>query len=334
MNLQSVPLTQSDVRFFSGRSNPILAASIASCLGVRLEETHFSRFSNDNLFVQLGASVRGRNVYIVQSLVPPVSDHLMELMMMLDIAKGAAAREIHAIIPYFSYARSDKKDAPRISITARLVADLIRTAGATHVMTMTLHSPQVHGFFSVPTDPLTARGLIADYYIPKQYSAEDTVVVSPDVGSAKPAARFAQMLGLGVATANKTRVDDTRVSYSGLIARQVSGFRRALIHDDEIATGGTIVELSRLLIDNGLEEVCVIGTHGLFLHGALDRLEAIPQIKEIVTTDTVPQRWPVEDSKLVVLSTAPIFAGAIRQNYFRRSIGDLFDFGDRDTAEE
>jgi ribose-phosphate pyrophosphokinase len=334
MNLQSVPLTQSDVRFFSGRSNPILAASIASCLGVRLEETHFSRFSNDNLFVQLGASVRGRTVYIVQSLVPPVSDNLMELMMMLDIAKGAAAREIHAIIPYFSYARSDKKDAPRISITARLVADLLKTAGATHVMTMTLHSPQVHGFFSIPTDPLTARGLFADYYRPKQFSPEDTVVVSPDVGSAKSAARFAHMLGLGVATANKTRLDDTRVSYSGLIGRQVSGFRRALIHDDEIATGGTIVELARLLIDHGLEEVCVICTHGVFLRGALEKLEAIPQIKEIVTTDTIPQRWPSQDSKLVVLSTGPIFAGAIRQNYFRRSIGDLFDFGDRDTVEE
>ncbi len=334
MNLQSVPLTQSEVRFFSGRSNPILAASIASCLGVRLEETHFSRFSNDNLFVQLGASVRGRTVYIVQSLVPPVSDNLMELMMMLDIAKSAAAREIHAIIPYFSYARSDKKDAPRISITARLVADLLKTAGASHVMTMTLHSPQVHGFFGVPTDPLTARGLFAEYYRPRYFSPEDTVVVSPDVGSAKPAARFAQMLGLGVATANKTRLDDTRVSYSGLIGRQVSGFRRALIHDDEIATGGTIIELARLLIDHGLEEVCVICTHGVFLHGALDKLEAIPQIKEIVTTDTIPQQQPARDSKLVVLSTAPIFAGAIRQNYFRRSIGDLFDFGDRDTAEE
>lgn len=334
MNVKSNSLTQSDVRFFSGRSNPMLAASITSCLGVRLEETHFSRFSNDNLFVQLGASVRGRGVYIVQSLIPPVSDHLMELMMMLDIAKSAAASEIHAIIPYFSYARSDKKDAPRISITARLVADLLRTAGATHVMTMTLHSPQVHGFFGIPIDPLTARGLFADYYRPRQYSPADTIVVSPDMGSAKSAARFANMLGLGVASANKTRVDDNRVQYSGLIARQVAGFRRALIHDDEIATGGTIVELSRLLLDQGIEEVCITCTHGLFLHGGLEKLEAIPQIKEIVTTDTVPQGLPREGSKLVVLSTGPVFAGAIRQNYFRRSIGDLFDFGDRDTAEE
>ena len=326
-------IDQGDVRLFCGRSNPALAASIAQHLGIRLEQTHVSRFSNDNLFVQLGASVRGRVVYIVQSLVPPVSDHLIELLMMLDIAKSAAAREIHAVIPYFSYARSDKKDAPRISITARLVADLLSTAGATHIMTMTLHSPQVHGFFSVPADPLTARGLFADYYQPRHYGADDTVVVSPDMGSAKSAARFADMLGLRVATANKTRIDDTRVQYSGLIGRQVSGFKRAIIHDDEIATGGTIVELSRLLLDHGLEEVSVVCTHGVFLHGALERLAAVPEITEIVTTDTVPQS-PNPDSKLVVLSTGSIFAGAIQQNYLHRSIGELFDFGDRPPSEE
>jgi ribose-phosphate pyrophosphokinase len=333
MSIKALPLTQNDVRLFSGRSNVALAGSIADCLGIRLEETHYSRFSNDNLFVQLGASVRGRVVFIVQSLVPPVSDNLMELLMMLDIAKGAAAREVHAVIPYFSYARSDKKDAPRISITARLVADLLRTSGATHIMTMTLHSPQVHGFFSVPTDPLTARGLFAEYFRPKHFSREDTVVVAPDVGSAKPAARFADMLGLRVAAANKTRVSDTQVQIGGLIGRQVTGFRRALIHDDEIATGGTIEELCRLLRDHGLEELYLICTHGLFLRNALDRLVAIPEIKAIVTTDTIPQ--PVEErpSKLDVLSTGPIFSGAIRQNYYRQSIGDLFDFGTEEQDE-
>ena len=333
MSLKALPLTQSDVRLFSGRSNPALAASIAGCLGIRMEEAHFSRFSNDNLFVQLGSSVRGRAVFLVQSFVPPVSDHLMELLMMIDIAKGAAAREIHAIIPYFSYARSDKKDAPRISITARLVADLLRTAGASHVMTMTLHSPQVHGFFGVPTDPLTARGLFADYFRPRQFSPDDTVVVAPDVGSAKSAARFAAMLGLGAATANKTRLSDDKVQIGGLIGRQVSGYKRALIHDDEIATGGTIVELSRLLLDYGLEEIYVICTHGLFLRGALERLSDVPQICQIVTTDTVPQQHEPPNPKLVVLSTGSVFAGAIRQNYYRQSIGELFDFSDGDLEE-
>jgi len=163
--MSTVPTTfdPDDVRFFSGRSNRKLAKKIAAHLGVPLEETYFDKFSNDNLFIQLGASVRGRKVYIVQSLTTPVSDNLLSLLMMIDIAKSAAAKEIHAIIPYFSYARSDKKDAPRISITARLVADLLKTAGATHVMTMTLHSAQVHGFFSVPTDPITARMLFLEY---------------------------------------------------------------------------------------------------------------------------------------------------------------------------
>jgi len=333
MDEEKFQIDPNDVRMFSGRSNPALAKKIAKLLHIPLAETHFSRFSNDNLFVQLGASVRGRSVYLVQSLTPPVSDHLVELLMMLDIAKSAAAREVHAIIPYFSYARSDKKDAPRISITARLVADLLSTAGATHIMTMQLHAPQVHGFFSLPTDPLTARGLFAEYIRNKPYNPDDTVVVAPDVGSAKSAGRFADMLGLPVAAANKTRLSDKKVKIGGLLGRQVKGFKRALIHDDEIATGGTIVELSGLLIEKGIEEICVICTHGLFLGKALQKLAAIPQIKNIVTTDTVPLSRERKLPNMTILSTAPVFAGAIQQNYFRRSIGDLFDFGVKSDAE-
>src|SRR5690606_11668747 len=189
-NRMTTKLNPEDVRFFSGRSNVPIAEKIAHHVGVPLDPTHSSRFSNDNLFVQLCASVRGRVVYIIQSLTPPVSDHLVGLLMMLDIAKSAAAKEIHAVIPYFSYARSDKKDKPRISITARLVADLLSTAGATRIMTMTLHSPQVHGFFSVPADPLTARGLFAEHFRDKEFHSAETIVVAPDMGSAKSTARF------------------------------------------------------------------------------------------------------------------------------------------------
>src|SRR5512138_458300 len=156
-------IPEDQVRFFSGSSNPALAANIATELGVPLDSTHISRFSNDNMYIQLGATVRYRRVYIVQSLSQPVNDHLMELFMMLDIARSAAASEIHAIIPYYSFARSDKKDAPRISITARLVADLLKTAGATHVMSMMFHSPQVHGFFGTPTDHLSSRPVFKEY---------------------------------------------------------------------------------------------------------------------------------------------------------------------------
>ena len=187
MTKKSIP--SEEVRFFSGSSNKALAASIAGELGVPLEDTRVSRFSNDNLYIQLGASVRYRRVYIVQSLSQPVNDHLVELLMMLDIARSAAASEVHAIIPYYSFGRSDKKDAPRISITARLVADLLKTAGATHVMSMMFHSPQVHGFFAMPTDPLSSRPVFRNYLEERDLSG--SIIVSPDMGQAKAAARFA-----------------------------------------------------------------------------------------------------------------------------------------------
>jgi ribose-phosphate pyrophosphokinase len=315
-----------DVRLFSGRSHPELAAGIAQHLDIPLEKSHCSRFSNDNLFIQLCASVRGRVVFIVQSLIPPVSDHLLELLMMLDIARSAAAKEVHAIIPYFSYARSDKKNAPRISITARLIADLLETAGATQVMTMTLHSPQVHGFFHVPTDPLTARGLFTSHLRDKDFDPYNTVVVAPDYGRAASAARLAIQLGLPAISAEKTRVSDTEVRIGDLLGKQVAGFRRAIIYDDEIATGGSVIELCRTLTNSGVEEIYVVCTHGLFIGDALPKIVAIPNVKEIVTTDTVP--IPVEKRlpHVVVLSVAPIFGEAIRRNYARQSVGDLFAF--------
>jgi len=259
-----------EVRFFSGSSNPQLAADIASYLGVPLDKTEIARFSNDCLYIQLGASVRSRSVFIVQSLSPPVNDHLMELFMMLDIARAAAAKEIHAVIPYFSFARSDKKDAPRISITGKLVADLLQTAGATHVMTMMLHSPQVHGFFSVPTDPLSSRPVFKNYF--QQRDLSSTIVVAADMGHAKSAARFAQDLGLPVAAGNKERISDTEVYISGIVGQQVRGCKRAMVYDDEIATGSSIVELSKLLIEQDVEEIWLACTHGVFVRGGLERL--------------------------------------------------------------
>ena len=323
-----------DVRFFSGQSHPRLAADIAAYLSIPLNPTYFNRFSNDNLYIQLGASVRCRTVFVVQSLIPPVSDHVLELLMMLDIARSAGASQVHAIIPYYSYARSDKKDAPRISITARLIADLLQTAGATHIMTMTLHSPQVHGFFSVPTDPLTARHLFAQYYREQPLDPNETVVVSPDAGRAKPAARFADMLGLEVAVAQKERKSDTEVSIDSTIQRQVKGFRRALIYDDEIVTGSTVVSLSKTLIDCGIDDIHLICTHGLFTGDALARLSSIPQISRIITTDTVPIPPQKCTPTLEILSVASTFGEAIWRNITRQSIGGLFPFGDDSDDEE
>lgn len=321
-------LDPDDVRIFSGRSHNALAAGIASYLSCPLDPAHFSRFSNDNLYVQLGVPVRGRTVFIVQSLIPPVSDNLMEMLMMLDIARSAAAREVHAVIPYFSYARSDKKDAPRISITARLVADMLSAAGATHVLTMTLHSPQVHGFFNIPTDPLTSRPLFVKHFRELEYGRQDTIVVAPDLGRAKPTARFAADLGLTVATADKVRISDSEVVIRGLVGQDVFGFHRALIYDDEIATGGSVVELSKLLVSKGIKEITVICTHGLFTGRAIERLAEIKEITSIVTTDTVP--FPVErrPPHMTVLSVAPVFGEAIARNYTGASLSGLFAYAE------
>lgn len=324
--LSKVPIPADEVRFFSGNSNPELAKSIAEELCVPLDDTHIKRFSNDCLYIQLGASVRYRRVYIVQSLSQPTNDHLMELLMMLDIARAAAASEIHAIIPYYSFGRSDKKDSARISITARLVADLIKTAGATHVMSMMLHSPQVHGFFSMPTDPLSARPVFKEYL--DTHDLTDHIVVAPDMGSAKSAARFAKSLSLPIAAGNKERISDTQVKISGLVGNQVKGHEKALIYDDEIATGGSIDELSRVLINEGVNEITVVCTHGVFTHGGVERLAAIPEIREIITTDTVYIPPEKRHPKLKVLSVASVFADAIRHNLRRESINELFVFGE------
>jgi ribose-phosphate pyrophosphokinase len=206
------------------------------------------------------------------------------------------------------------------------VADLLKTAGATHVMSMIFHSPQVHGFFSLPTDPLSS-GLVFKEYLETR-DLKDTIMVAPDMGQAKSAARFARVLGLPIAAGNKERISDLEVKISGLVGNQVRGHKRALIYDDEIATGGSIHELSRLLIEEGVEEMLVICTHGVFTRGGLERLADIPQISEIITTDTVYMPPEKRHPKLKILSVASIFAAAIRYNLSHQSLNDLFVFGE------
>jgi ribose-phosphate pyrophosphokinase len=314
-----------DVRIFCGRSNPQLAEKICTLNQVPLETCDFKRFSNDDLYIQLGASVRKREVYIIQSLDPPVDQNLMELLIMLDIARSSGAKEVHAIIPYFSYARSDKKDAARISITGRLVAELLQTAGANHVMTMMLHSPQVHGFFRVPADPITSRPVFKDYF--KGRNLANTIVVTPDIGSAKSGARFADDIGgLPVAAGNKERINDTTVRIKDLIGDQIKDNENAIVYDDEIATGGSIVEISKLIITRGIRKISVVCTHGVFVNRALEKLAAIPEIEEIVTTDTIHIPLEKRTPNLHVVTVAPVFAEAIRLNYIGESISNLFAY--------
>jgi ribose-phosphate pyrophosphokinase len=308
-----------EIVVFSGGAHRRLAHDICGSLGVRLSPVQVTRFSNDCLQVQLQANCRQRDVYVIQPLVPPTQEHLMELLLMLDAARGASAAQITAVIPHYAYARSDKKDASRISLGGRLVADMLVAAGANRILTMTLHAPQVHGFFSVPVDHLTALGVLAEHF--RDRDLGNSVVVSPDLGNAKTATQFARLLGLPVAAGSKQRLADDRVVIDAIVG-DVGG-KRAIVLDDEIATGSSIIELLDRLKDLGCVEAAIACTHGLFVGSAVDRLRNHPAVTEIVTTDTVPAPagWP----ELEVRSVAGLFAEAISRVHAGESVSSLFD---------
>jgi ribose-phosphate pyrophosphokinase len=308
-----------EIVVFSGSAHRPLAKAICDELGVGLSSVELTRFSNDCLQAQLQANCRQRDVYIVQPLVPPTQEHLMELLLMIDAARGASAQQITAVIPYYAYARSDKKDASRLSIGGKLVADMLAAAGVHRIITMTLHAPQVHAFFSVPVDHLTALGILADHFLGQDLG--DAVVVSPDFGNAKTATQFARLLGLPVAAGSKKRLADDQVVIDAIVG-DVEG-KRAIVLDDEIATGGSIVELLERLAEQGCTEAAVACTHGLFVGKALDRLRDHPMISEVVTTDTVPP--PADWPSLEVRSVAGLFAAAINRIHAGESVSSLFD---------
>jgi ribose-phosphate pyrophosphokinase len=309
-----------DIAVFSGSAHPELAAEICTHLDVPLHPVRVSRFANDCLEVQLQANCRERDVFLIQPLVPPVQEHLVELLLMLDAARGASAGRITVVLPHYAYARSDKKDAPRISIGARLVADLLVSAGADRVLAMTLHSPQVHGFFSVPVDHLHALRELAAHF--RNHDLADTVVVSPDLGNAKEAAAFARMLGLPVAAGAKQRFSDDRVQISAVIGDVVD--RDVIVLDDEIAKGSTVIELIDHLRELKVRSIRIACTHGLFSSGALDRLSKQDGVLEIVCTNTVPIPDGKRVPKLQVLSVAPALAEAMRRIHNGESVSALF----------
>lgn len=309
-----------DITVFTGLAHPDFAAEMCQILGVELSHARTTRFSNDCLQVQLRANCRQRDVYVVQPLVPPVQENLMELLLMLDAARGASAGSITAVIPHFAYARSDKKDAPRISIGGRLVADMISTAGATRVLTMALHAPQVHGFFSVPVDHLSAVIELADHFRTQDLS--NTVVVSPDLGNAKIATEFARSLKVPVAAGSKRRLSDDSVVIDRIVG-DVHG-RDVIVLDDEIATAGSIVELLRKLREEGVQQISLACTHGLFTGPAIERLKQEPDLNEILTTNTVPLPAEKQLPNIVVRSVAPLFAEAVKRIHGGESVSSLF----------
>jgi ribose-phosphate pyrophosphokinase len=316
-----------ELRVFSGNGNPDLAQAICQRLGVPLGDATVTRFENENIFVRLNESVREKDVFVVQSLAAPLSDRILELLIMLDACKRASAGRVTAVIPYYAYGRTDKKDQPRVPITARLLADMIQVAGADQVITLDLHAGQIQGFFSIPMDELSAMPLLVNYFLDKGW--DDAIVVSPDMGFAKRARNFAEALNVPLALAEKRRVQNLGSNGEGKSKSQVLNLigdvqdRRCILVDDEIATGGSILEVVELLAQNGAKEIYACCVHPVFAGKAVERLSS-SRIVELVTTDTLAlpphKRWP----GLTVLPVSTLLAEVIQRIHSGISVDTIF----------
>lgn len=319
---ESSRIGNKEICVFSGLAHRDLAEEICSQLRIPLSPSVTRKFSNDDLYVQLQDSVREKDIFIIQPLTAPVSDNLVELLLLLDAARSASAGRVTAVIPYYSYSRSDKKDEPRISIAGKLIADLIKTAGANRVLTMTLHSPQVHGFFEVPVDHLTAHPALATFY--RQKDLTNSIVVAPDMGHAKRAFAFARNLGIQMAAGTKKRLTDETVHIDNIIG-DVQG-KRVILFDDEVATAGSVIEAVARLREMDVTDISLCCTHGVFSGPAIQRLTNTNEIHEIVTTNTVPIPQEKRIKDMHVLSVAPLFAEAIRRIHTGQSMTTLFEY--------
>lgn len=310
-----------DLKIFSGTVHPDLASKVCEHLGLPLGQAEIIKFANDNTFVAIKESVRQADVFVIQPSCKPVNDGLMELLIMIDALKRASARSVAAVLPYYPYARSDKKDQPRVAITARLVGDLLTAAGADRIVTVDLHAPQIQGFFKICLDHLSARSLITDYF--QQIRPEDGVVVAPDAGAAKQAEYYADRLNLPYAIIDKRRMDNLDRPVAQNIIGEVQG-KTALIFDDEISTGASIKETVRVLREKGVKDVMVGAVHPVFCGKALERLQD-PLISQVVVTDTIPLEPKKLFPKLRVLSVAGLIADTIRAINTGNSISAMID---------
>ncbi len=304
---------------YAGNANPALAKRICAYLHTEQGAVEVFQFANENIFVRVMENVREQDVFLVQPTSRPVNESIMELLIMIDAFKRASAGRITAVIPYYSYGRSDKKDQPRVPITARLVADMLTVAGADRVLTMDLHQGQIQGFFSIPVDELTAVNLLAGYI--KSKELEDIVVVS-ELGFAKKARNFAELLSAPLAIVEKRRVGNQDKTELMNIIGDVRG-KVAVIIDDEVDTAGSLMEAVGALEAEGATAIYSMATHGVFSGSALDRING-SAITEVVVTDTIPLPPGADDSRITVLSVAPLFGEAIRRIHRGESVGALF----------
>ena len=309
------------LKIFSGSSNPVLASDVCKYLGIPLGGANIERFPDGEKFVRVEDDVRGRDCFVVQSTCDPVDEHLVELLIFLDCLRRASASRITAVIPYFGYARQDRKDEGRVPITAKLVANMITTAGADRVLAIDLHTHQLQGFFDIPVDHLTGELVLVKYFRDRKIS--NLMVVSPDVGNMKIASEYAAYLGGDLAIVHKRRVSGSEVEAQEIIG-DVRG-RNILMFDDIISTAGTVCSAATLIKERGAEKVYVGATHGIFAAQALDRLSQAP-IDQLVVTNTIPQN---ETSKKIgnikVLSVAAMLGEAIKRIHRNESVSNLFN---------
>jgi ribose-phosphate pyrophosphokinase len=305
---------------FSGTSNRELAEDVAKHLGIELGNVKISKFANSEIYVRYLESVRGADVFLIQSACDPVNDSIMEMLIMADAAKRASARSITAVVSHYGYARQDKKSAAREPITAKLVADLMTTAGIDKVIAMDLHQGQIQGFFDQPVNHLTALPILADYL--ESLDLENICIVSPDVGRVKVAKKFADMCGASLAIMHKGRPDHNVAEITHVIG-EVEG-RACIVIDDMIDTAGSVTEGAKSLMQKGAKSVYVTATHGIFSPPAYDRIES-SEILEVVVTNTLPVPADKRGGKIRVLSVAPLFARAIQNVYNDESVSELFD---------
>ena len=310
-----------EIAIIGGTGSPKLAGAICEALGLRQGGSEVLRFPEGNLFVRINENVRGRDVYIVQSTAFPAGDNLLELLFWIDAAKRASAASVTAVVPYFSYAKGDKKDEPRVSIRARVCADAIEAAGADRVVTMDLHAPQIQGFFRVPVDDLYAAPLLCR--AASRLGLDRPVVVSPDTGFAKKAGQFARRLDAPLAVACKQRLDHDGTVVISHVIGDVRG-RSALIVDDFTISGGTLVKVAEKLLADGATDVVAAATHGVFTQACMDRLDA-SVIRRLLVTDTIETQPARPSAKVEVVSVAPLLAEAVRRIHACESISVLFD---------
>ena len=310
-----------EMRIFTGNAHPDLARSICDYLGIPLGEAAVFKFANGNTFVQFGENIRQCDVFLIQPFAVPVNDAIMELLIMIDAAKRASAGRITAVIPYYAYGRTDKKDQPRVPITARLVADLITTAGADRALTIDLHAGQIQGFFSIPVDELTALPLLSRYIVDKEL--KKPVAVAVDIGGTKRARNMAEQIGAPLAIVEKRRVGNADELETLNVIGDVEG-RIAVMVDDEVATGGSLLSTVDALKEHGVTEVYACCTHGVLAGNAAERIAASP-IKELVVTDTLPMDGTKRNGKTTVLSVAPLLGEAIHRIHSGLSVGAMFE---------